>query len=583
MRRTVSMLAGLIAVALSACTTVISLMPVGDEPVYLEPEKWEGLWVHESKGSTENITFASVMVIDAAGGILEVCDQGCCDETSRVVFRQHTTAGKPTRFVSLFDWEWGYAWGKYQRISNALIIWLPRGEEFARLVQEGSLAGQYREEGVLIIAPLSSEQLDLISRDEGGRLFNYRFNEDLEEVYHEFETDEGSAGPFVDTVWFRISPSPTKQVKPCLSPSELDDAVLGNKISAGSVPVYRTTKYYAVSSVLHPVESAGDSVRQGLSTDEHLFFSRYISHSGQIVGEGHVSLKGPHALLWDPDSGITDLGTLGGSHSWAESMNDHGQVVGGSETADRQSHAFFWDAGVMTDLGAPGGDGSRANSINNTGQVVGVIFSDIASGNYLSKAFLWTRGGGMVELGTLGGKESRASAINDRGEVVGTAKTTQGYDHAFIWRPDTGMVDLGTLGGVSSEARAINEKGEVVGTAKTTQGYNRAFVWHPDTGMVDLGTLGGRDSSAKAINNTGQVVGSSEVVWGHRWEERAFLWDNGRMIDLSSLPEVQAAGWSKLYDAMGINDHGQIVGYGIRAGELRNFLLTPAPPLANGR
>jgi len=53
------------------------------------------------------------------------------------------------------------------------------------------------------------------------------------------------------------------------------------------------------------------------------------------------------------------------------------------------------------------------------------------------------------------------------------------------------------------------------------------------------------------------------------------------MIDLSSLPEVKAAGWSELTEAMGINDHGQIVGYGIRARELRNFLLTPAPPLAN--
>jgi hypothetical protein len=55
------------------------------------------------------------------------------------------------------------------------------------------------------------------------------------------------------------------------------------------------------------------------------------------------------------------------------------------------------------------------------------------------------------------------------------------------------------------------------------------------------------------------------------------------MIDLSSLPEVKAAGWSELTNAMGINDHGQIVGYGLRAGELRNFLLTPEPPLASGR
>jgi probable HAF family extracellular repeat protein len=572
MRRTVSMLAGLIALVLSACASIHSLMPVGDEPVYVEPAEWEGLWVHEPSDNGTS-AFASVMVVDAAGGILEVCDPDSYDEPLRVVVRQHTTAGKQARFVSVFDDGWGYVWGRYQRIlQNALVIWSPNHEEFARLVQDGLLAGQYLDEEGLIIEPLSGEQLDLITRDDGGHLYNYRFE-------YEKGVEELS---FLDAVWFRVSPSPTKQVKPCLSRSEPDGAVPNNKISAGPAPVYRTTEYYAVISVLHPVESAGHS--QGVYADEHLLFPYSISNFGQIAGVGNIDPKlGAHALLWDPDSGITDLGTLGGGYSYAASMNGHRQVVGGSQTADRQTHAFFWDAGVMIDLGAPGGDSSEAWSINNSGQVVGRIQGKAETGGWLSKAFLWTCSEGMVELGTLGGKESRASAINDQGEVVGTAKTSQGYDRAFKWHPDTGMVELGTLGGISSEASAINEKGEVVGNAKTPQGYNRAFKWHPDTGMVDLGTLGGRDGSAKAINNAGQVVGSSEVVWGDRWEERAFLWDNGRMIDLSSLPEVKAAGWSELTEAMGINDHGQIVGYGIRAGELRNFLLTPEPPLANGR
>ena len=170
MCRTLSMLAGLIALSLSACTTVISLMPVGDEPVYLEPEEWEGLWVHEVSNNGTS-AFASVMVVDAAGGILEVCDPDSYGEPLRVVVRQHTTAGKQARFVSVFDDGWGYVWGRYQRIlQNALIIWSPNHEEFVRLVQQGLLAGQYLDEEGLIIEPLSPEQLDLISRDDGGRL-----------------------------------------------------------------------------------------------------------------------------------------------------------------------------------------------------------------------------------------------------------------------------------------------------------------------------------------------------------------------------------------------------------------------------
>jgi probable HAF family extracellular repeat protein len=144
------------------------------------------------------------------------------------------------------------------------------------------------------------------------------------------------------------------------------------------------------------------------------------------------------------------------------------------------------------------------------------------------------------------------------------------------------MTELGTLGGTDSEANSINDKGEVVGTSKTVQGYLRAFIWHAGTGMVDLCTLGGRDSTANSINNAGQVVGWSEITWGDSKEHHAVLWDHGRIIDLSSLPEVKAAGWSELTEAKGINDHGQIVGFGVREGKPHVFLLAPSPPLANG-
>ena len=45
MRRSTFLLVSLISLALTACATVLSVMPVGDEPVYLEPAHWEGLWI----------------------------------------------------------------------------------------------------------------------------------------------------------------------------------------------------------------------------------------------------------------------------------------------------------------------------------------------------------------------------------------------------------------------------------------------------------------------------------------------------------------------------------------------------------
>jgi len=53
-------------------------------------------------------------------------------------------------------------------------------------------------------------------------------------------------------------------------------------------------------------------------------------------------------------------------------------------------------------------------------------------------------------------------------------------------------------------------------------------------------------------------------------------------IDLSTLTEVLAAGWGSLNEAFDINERGQIVGWGMREGAWRAFLMTPlavsAPP-----
>ena len=59
-----------------------------------------------------------------------------------------------------------------------------------------------------------------------------------------------------------------------------------------------------------------------------------------------------HACLWTAESGMQDLGTLGGRDSWANGINDRGQVVGESLTASHERHAFLWGAAAgMQDLG----------------------------------------------------------------------------------------------------------------------------------------------------------------------------------------------------------------------------------------
>ncbi len=59
-----------------------------------------------------------------------------------------------------------------------------------------------------------------------------------------------------------------------------------------------------------------------------------INASGQVTGTSFIAADGPvHAFLWDPTTGMRDLGTLGGNISDGRGINASGQVTGLSTTA----------------------------------------------------------------------------------------------------------------------------------------------------------------------------------------------------------------------------------------------------------
>src|SRR4029450_5669696 len=101
--------------------------------------------------------------------------------------------------------------------------------------------------------------------------------------------------------------------------------------------------------------------------------------------------------------------------------------VGGSISVGGYAHAFLWQNGVLRDLGTLGGSTSVANAVNNYGQVAG--WSYTARGQ--QHAFLWDPVNGMRDLGALGGTGSAAYGINDAGQVAGTAQNAAGTPRAF--------------------------------------------------------------------------------------------------------------------------------------------------------
>ena len=329
------------------------------------------------------------------------------------------------------------------------------------------------------------------------------------------------------------------------------------------------------------------------------------------------------------------LDTLGGNGSIAHDINDFGVIVGESLTAgDTHFRATRWDTNGTTDLGALMGTNSIANAINNNGDVVG--YND--DGNGVRTSLLFS-GGNVTDLGAAMGAVGNNVAwdINDSGSVVGQAPLAPGFAKGYIWDSVSGGRVEGTIPGYMGGANfGLNHNDMMVGHSfffgdpdtptiaipdgrggwdefgmnppgfffgmstaisdtNIAVGFSNAldgggdwqaviFQQDPENPLLGLGRPPGLSlSEANDVNDSGLVVGFGWGEVGDSIENRAFAWQNGTMVDLNDLLEnTRGSGFEVLLRATGVNENGDIVGFGRTFdGSLHGFVIegfvVPAP------
>lgn len=167
----------------------------------------------------------------------------------------------------------------------------------------------------------------------------------------------------------------------------------------------------------------------------------------------------------------------------------------------------------------------------------------------------------------------RLVALNNASEMLAYS-----YKMRWQWAPSHNIVDhwlykKGTwtklplpAGATAGVASALNDDGVAVGFVTLANNKSRPYLWKEGKGEF----LGMQEGRATALNHKGEHVGS------FRTEKRtvACLWKDSTPQSLEMLLPPNS-GW-ELYDAVGINDKGQIIGHGaFRGSGTSGFLLTP--------
>ncbi|WP_018624706.1 DUF3466 family protein [Kangiella aquimarina] len=335
-----------------------------------------------------------------------------------------------------------------------------------------------------------------------------------------------------------------------------------------------------------------------------------INEQGVAVGTANGPLDenderefNAHAVLFN-ESFTSDLGVLeGGSLSEATDINSSMIAVGyanvitetelenGGTATTIQNFATVFDNGTAQKL--PSNENlvqTKAYALNDNNLIVGTgYFLPEGSQESYERGFIYDYNNSIYTLvEPLTNEQERQSYLVD----INESGLALGYSDAlldsvtftiksFVFNTSNSEIsELPTFEDSYTFAQGINVHNEIVGSVQfsLTSPRQEAFYYDLNSGSDALTFLGFfqpdfNDSRARDINDNGQIVGRALASSPTLNEYAAFIYENDEMKNLNELIPCDS-GW-KLTEATSINNSGQIVGFGVKDGEIRAFRLDP--------
>ena len=151
MRRLKYLLAILLMLTISGCNEVFTARPIGEKPIELKAEDWNGTWFN-SEGDS-----CSLKVVDEKNGMLEIAQLGWEGKEAKVFTMElqlrewgncvfaTAISSSPENSGPRDKSKGGYLWARIKRDGNVLIFWQPDVDKFTSLVKNGKLPGKVND------------------------------------------------------------------------------------------------------------------------------------------------------------------------------------------------------------------------------------------------------------------------------------------------------------------------------------------------------------------------------------------------------------------------------------------------------